>query len=329
MGAHNGIVTRYSRQRDEVAASLEMAFPRVTDVRFPEAEDGIRHANMRLSLGDLTIARYASSGFGFSAVHSDSFHLGLATQGGLRLRTRQTEICLRPFAVGNTLAANQEFAMDVAPGSVVFTVDLSMSKLMQRAEYLIGRRVGEHAFDAAVMVEKGQGSVLLRNVVYAFSELQAMRGARFRDLAANAYAELLANLVLAAVHPEVREELALAPAALAPALADRACQMLAAHAHEAISIVDVAREMGVSVRALQVSFQRHVGCSPLQYLLRCRLELARGRLLSPAAADTVSTIALDCGFLNMGRFAERYRKAYGEPPSETLSRMRRMLGLCN
>ena len=303
-----------------------MAFPRVTDLQFPEVEDGIRHANTRVSLGGLTIARYASSGFGFSAVHGDTFHLGLATQGGLRLRTRQAEVCLRPFAVGNTIAAHQEFAMDVAPGSVAFTVDLSMCTLMQRAECLVGRRVAEHAFDAAVNVEAGPGSMLLRNVVSAFSELQTMSGLRLSGLAANAYAELIANLVLAAVHREVREVLAVEPAGLVPALTDRACQMLAARAHEAISIEDVAKEMGVSVRALQASFQRHLGCSPLQYLLKCRLQLARTRLLSPAATDTVSTIALDCGFLNLGRFASRYRKAYGEPPSATLGRMRRMLG---
>lgn len=327
MGAYHGIVNRYSRERDGVAASLEMAFQRVTDIQFAAADDGIHHANMRFSLGEMTLARYESSGFQFSAVQGDRFHLGLATSGGVRLKTHSSEVCTRPFAVGNTIPSNQEFALEVAPGSVAFTVELSMSGLLQRAEALVGQRLAEHDFDTEVVVQSGPGSALLRNVLFAFNESQAMSCLQLSALAASAYGELVANLVLAAAHRGVREKLAGTPARVAPTLADRARQVLAARAHEAVTIEDIAKEMGVSVRALQVSFQGQVGCSPLQYLLKCRLELARSRLLAPTAADTVSTIALDCGFLNMGRFAQRYRNAYGELPSETLHRTRRIFEL--
>jgi transcriptional regulator GlxA family with amidase domain len=45
-------------------------------------------------------------------------------------------------------------------------------------------------------------------------------------------------------------------------------------------------------------------------------------LLSPAPGDTVSSIALASGFVNLGKFAMRYRAAYGEVPSLTLGRTR-------
>jgi len=50
-----------------------------------------------------------------------------------------------------------------------------------------------------------------------------------------------------------------------------------------------------------------------------RLTLARERLRRPGP-QTVSEVALDCGFWELGRFAQAYRAAYGERPSETLRR---------
>jgi AraC-like DNA-binding protein len=56
-----------------------------------------------------------------------------------------------------------------------------------------------------------------------------------------------------------------------------------------------------------------------------RLERARERLLSAGPADTVTTIALDCGIAHLGRFPAAYRIAFGELPTETLARTRRRL----
>jgi transcriptional regulator GlxA family with amidase domain len=39
--------------------------------------------------------------------------------------------------------------------------------------------------------------------------------------------------------------------------------------------------------------------------------------------DNVSSIAIDCGFVNLGLFASRYRRTFGELPSQTLARNRR------
>ena len=62
------------------------------------------------------------------------------------------------------------------------------------------------------------------------------------------------------------------------------------------------------------------GCSPRDYLIACRLELARTRLLAGGEGHTVTRIALDCGFTDMAVFARKYRVHFGERPSETLRR---------
>lgn len=239
------------------------------------------------------------------------------------MKTRSGEISASPFVSGHTLPPSQRFFLDVHPGSVVYTLDFPMAPLLRKVEALTGERASADAFVAEVDLESGPGAALVRNVLATFNELETLATVGLSSLAVAGFSELLANLGLAAALPDMRAQLAETPASVAPRLAERARQQLAAHAHEPIRITDLAGEMGVSVRALQAGFQRHFGCSPLQYLIRCRVDLARARLLSPEPADTVSSIAMDCGFMNPTAFAHHYRRAFGELPSATLSASRR------
>jgi len=89
---------------------------------------------------------------------------------------------------------------------------------------------------------------------------------------------------------------------------------------EPISIDDLAQVAGVSVRSVQAAFQRLRDHTPMQYLMNRRLQDARDRLLRAEPGSKVTDVATDCGFFNFGRFAAQYRQAFGEVPSQTLSR---------
>jgi len=91
---------------------------------------------------------------------------------------------------------------------------------------------------------------------------------------------------------------------------------------EALSISAIARKVGVSQRALQLAFRRYREMTPRERLNRIRLSKARSCLLSSNDGESVSNIALECGFAHLGRFAESYRNTYGEVPSETLRNAR-------
>ncbi|MFO1098686.1 MAG: helix-turn-helix domain-containing protein [Xanthobacteraceae bacterium] len=88
----------------------------------------------------------------------------------------------------------------------------------------------------------------------------------------------------------------------------------------AIAVEDVATAIGVSPRALQTAFRRVRGCSPSNAIFRRRLERARAALIAASPSDTVTKIATDLGFFELGRFSVRYREEFGEKPSETLAR---------
>lgn len=88
-----------------------------------------------------------------------------------------------------------------------------------------------------------------------------------------------------------------------------------------VSIADVAREVGVSVRSLTAAFKRVRGDSPRAFLARVRMERARQDLLRGDAAS-VSRVARHWGFLHPGRFSDLYHRQFGEFPSQTLTRSR-------
>lgn len=90
---------------------------------------------------------------------------------------------------------------------------------------------------------------------------------------------------------------------------------------ETWTVVRLAREVHLSVRALQYGFQRDLSMPPMAYLKRVRLRHAREALVDAnPETTTVQAIAVDRGFFHMGRFAAAYREAFGEAPSTTLGR---------
>ena len=89
-----------------------------------------------------------------------------------------------------------------------------------------------------------------------------------------------------------------------------------------LSIPDIARASGVSLRGLQLLYQRRLGSTPLLHLRALRLAAARERLERPDADETVTAVARRLGYTNVGRFSAHYRAAYDETPSATLQRGR-------
>ncbi len=88
-----------------------------------------------------------------------------------------------------------------------------------------------------------------------------------------------------------------------------------------VSLTALCVEMGISQRRLQVVCKEAFGCSARDYLRRRKLLRSRSALLRAVHGETtVSRVAMDCGFWELGRFAATYRAEFGETPSTTLRR---------
>jgi transcriptional regulator GlxA family with amidase domain len=99
----------------------------------------------------------------------------------------------------------------------------------------------------------------------------------------------------------------------------RAEAYLRTHMDSPIPLSRLCLVTGLSERALRNAFYRVHGVSPTRWMLRQRLAAVRRALVGSGERPvTVTGIATDHGFFELGRFAAWYRGQFGETPSETL-----------
>jgi transcriptional regulator GlxA family with amidase domain len=99
---------------------------------------------------------------------------------------------------------------------------------------------------------------------------------------------------------------------------DQVCDYIQANLELPITLTDLERISGLSARGLQYAFRRRFDCTPIAWISRNRLVLARALLQAPKEGTTVIRAAMQAGFRYPGTFAQDYRKRYGESPSATL-----------
>ncbi|GHD66949.1 helix-turn-helix transcriptional regulator [Jeongeupia chitinilytica] len=100
-----------------------------------------------------------------------------------------------------------------------------------------------------------------------------------------------------------------------------ACErLMAGQGPDGLGLEDVAQRCGYSRRALEMIFRRSVGMPPGRWFMNARLNGALRDLLMPPPGYGVADIAMKWGFRHLSRFAEHYRRAFGELPSRTLAR---------
>lgn len=85
---------------------------------------------------------------------------------------------------------------------------------------------------------------------------------------------------------------------------------------ETVTLGELARVSGMSIRSLNTLCQRCYGQTPMERLRNLRLETARERLLNRRDLS-ITEIALAHGFGHLGRFAKYYRERFGELPHQT------------
>jgi AraC-like DNA-binding protein len=86
-------------------------------------------------------------------------------------------------------------------------------------------------------------------------------------------------------------------------------------------LAEICAATGVSERTLRVCCQEHLGVGPVRYLWLRRMHLARRALMrADPGAVTVTEVASDYGFGELGRFSVQYRALFGESPSASLHR---------
>jgi AraC-like DNA-binding protein len=86
---------------------------------------------------------------------------------------------------------------------------------------------------------------------------------------------------------------------------------------EELSLADLSEATGVSPRALQMAYRRHLRKRPLQSLRELRLARLRRLLLQEGRSGNLAEAQERCGLPGNGTTARHYAERYGEKPSQT------------
>lgn len=132
--------------------------------------------------------------------------------------------------------------------------------------------------------------------------------------------QILSEMLLTNVSNNYSEQLLADGETPLPRHVFRAREIVDASLDEKISLVSLAREVGVSIRCLQNGFRNFLGVSPNEYIRLSRIRKLHASLLRAAPGQTVTTLMLECGINNFGRYAKYYREQYRELPSDVLQR---------
>jgi AraC-like DNA-binding protein len=103
-------------------------------------------------------------------------------------------------------------------------------------------------------------------------------------------------------------------AGLRDPLVGRALTLLHARPAHAWTLEELGVQAGASRSALADRFAHLVGCPPIQYLTRWRMQLAAKRLTDPSAK--IACIAEEVGYASEAAFSRAFKKFVGRSPSE-------------
>jgi AraC-like DNA-binding protein len=193
--------------------------------------------------------------------------------------------------------------------------------LRQKLEALLdGARVGSVVFQPLFDATNGAGATIRRMLDFLFAELEHSDSLLTNEVAIQSFEEHLALSLLLGLPHSHSERLGRRNAMAAPGNVRRAKEFLRANAEEPVSIENVAQAAGCSIRELQLALRRFRNMTPMGALRRIRLEQAREETIRSDRSQSVIEIAAKFGFANPGRFADQYKRAFGEYPSEALRR---------
>jgi AraC-like DNA-binding protein len=175
-------------------------------------------------------------------------------------------------------------------------------------------------FAPELPVDSGRGAGYRRLIDFVSAEIERDDTLLASPLGVAHLEQMLMTTLLIAQPSNYSAALAAQASPAAPRHVVRAEEYIRTHPDRPITIGALADAAGVSTRTLFEGFRRFRGTTPMALLKAIRLEHAHAELKVAAPSASVTDIAFKWGFVHMGRFAQIYRRRFGELPSATLRR---------
>ena len=88
------------------------------------------------------------------------------------------------------------------------------------------------------------------------------------------------------------------------------------NSNEQISIPDVASKVGLNLKTFQRHFQKHMGCSPVEYRRICRFRSALSNKLNSSQWKNMTELTYDEGFYDQSYLIKEFRKITNHNPKD-------------
>jgi AraC family transcriptional regulator len=85
---------------------------------------------------------------------------------------------------------------------------------------------------------------------------------------------------------------------------------------ERVTMKEAARVAGLSSDHFVEVFRSALGCTPHQYLVRCRLRHARQLIASEGHRRSLAEIAWAAGFFDQAHLTRHFQRAFGQSPGQ-------------
>lgn len=252
---------------------------------------------------------------------SSHYHFNLTTRGATSgRRSDGVEGETQAGRGGLALVPNRSTIVNWDSSAEQLIFRLSRSKLERFASDLTGTHVDapiEFNFDFNTV--GGQAESVFASAEFLARELDRDGGIAENLILVEQLEAFVMSNVLFAI-PNTLSELLHEPAKPSHAgRLDAVIEYLREHAEQPLTPAELARVGHMSIRSLHATFQRDLGISPIAYLRRVRLDRVHDELVVGHPSELkVFEVAYRWGFAHPSRFANMYREAFGELPSETL-----------
>ena len=232
---------------------------------------------------------------------------------------KATEVNERQFAIAPAGIASR---MICEAGHERLTLRLDGQALLQRLASLLGARPrGAMTFETAIDAESPYARGLYQLIQFLSQQLNST-ASRLPEAVCRELEQALQIAFLYASRHSFSHLLESQENIADSRVVRRLEEFIEAHWQQAITVDRLAAEVGVSTRAIFRAFERSRGYSPMAFVKAIRLKQARAILTSGDPSVSVTAAAFKCNFASPGHFAREYREAFGELPSETVSRTR-------
>lgn len=249
------------------------------------------------------------------------YHVNLTIRGRTR-STRGPDEVFTDLSTGLVFLPSQPASVHWSDDCLQLAMKIDKWGLEHELEKLLARPVKETIhFDLGLDVRRPAVGSFVRALHFLRDELQVDGGVAGHPLGLPQLESVVMTSLLLAQPSNYSEALHADTRHAHPRAVSTVVQLMEAEPDVHRSLGDYAAAAGVSARALQDGFRRHLGTTPTAYLRDVRLQRVRADLLAAnAATATVAEVMGRWGLLQLGRAAAAYRARFGELPSETLRR---------